>query len=129
MDNVKFNISESFVALGEAGAAHILPVSPTFWQDLAMGKLGNFSRLVSYGHYEADWPSWEMHPNGEEFVMLLEGDVEVLLKHAGAVRSERLSQSGAYVLIPRGTWHTAKIHRASRMFFITAGEGTEHQSA
>ena len=42
---------------------------------------------------------------------------------------EPLPEPGAYVLVPRGTWHTAKTSTRCRMLFVTAGEGTEHRPA
>jgi len=129
MKNLQFQVSETYVALGAEGTARPLAVGPTFWQDLAAGRFGAFDRLVAHGGYEADWAHWEMHPQGEEFVMLIEGEVEMLLERDGENSSEHLTQSGAYVLIPRGTWHTARVHRPSRMLFITAGAGTQHRPA
>jgi hypothetical protein len=39
----------------------------------------------------------------------------------------RLNVPGSYVLIPRATWHTAKVHIPSSVLFITPGEGTQHR--
>jgi len=40
-----------------------------------------------------------------------------------------LNQVGEYVLVPKNTWHTAKVRKPSRMLFITPGEGTENRPA
>lgn len=40
-----------------------------------------------------------------------------------------LSEPGTYVLIPRGTWHTATTSEPTRMLFLTDGEGTDHRPA
>ena len=40
-----------------------------------------------------------------------------------------LRAPGQFALVPKGTWHTAKVHETSRAVFITAGEGTEHRPA
>jgi hypothetical protein len=29
--------------------------------------------------------------------------------------------------VPRGTWHTTKVHAPSSMLFITPGEGTQNR--
>ncbi len=36
---------------------------------------------------------------------------------------------GSFVLVPKGTWHTARTGVESRLLFITAGEGTMHRQA
>jgi hypothetical protein len=35
---------------------------------------------------------------------------------------------GDYVLVPRGIWHTVRVHTPSSVLFITPGEGTQHRS-
>jgi mannose-6-phosphate isomerase-like protein (cupin superfamily) len=77
----------------------------------------------------SDWPVWEMHPNGDEIVCLLSGSVTFVLEREGGEEAVRLTRSGAYVIVPKGTWHTAKVGSAARMLFITAGEGTQHRKA
>ena len=77
---------------------------------------------------EGDWGNWEMHPNGDEFVYLLDGDIEFQLETIEGVIAQRISGRGA-VVVPRGVWHTAKVFKPSRMFFITMGAGTEHRPA
>ncbi len=32
---------------------------------------------------EADWSNWEMHPNGDEFVYLLSGSIDLLIDVMG----------------------------------------------
>lgn len=36
----------------------------------------------------------------------------------------RLTESGTFVIVPRNTWHTARIRSHSIMMLITPGEGT-----
>jgi oxalate decarboxylase/phosphoglucose isomerase-like protein (cupin superfamily) len=71
---------------------------------------------------------WEMHPNGDEVVCLLSGSATFLLEKAGGTEEIALNKSGTYVLVPRGTWHTANTQAPCRMLFITPGEGTQHRS-
>ncbi len=48
-----------------------------------------------------------MHPAGEEFVCLLSGQVDLILEQGRVENTVQLSTSGSYVLVARGTWHTA----------------------
>ena len=94
----------------------------------AAGKLDLGSgRLITYFDFDANWDSWEVHPNGEEVVCLVAGSVDFLLEEAEGTTTVELRKPGAFVLIPRGTWHTAKVLAASSLLVITAGEGTEHR--
>ena len=36
----------------------------------------------------------------------------------------RMTEPGTFVIVPRNTWHTARVRRPSIMMFITPGEGT-----
>jgi mannose-6-phosphate isomerase-like protein (cupin superfamily) len=123
------NPQATYVHLGGSGVASEVPGGPAFWslpaeEMLALG--GEW--LISEFEFTSDWPTWEMHPNGDEFVYLLSGSVELLLEGAAGVKSLSMLDSGA-VIVPRGVWHTAKVHAPSRMLHVTLGAGTETRPA
>jgi quercetin dioxygenase-like cupin family protein len=60
--------------------------------------------------------------------VLLSGRATLKLKTGDGERQAVLSEAGSYVVVPRNTWHTAKISEHTRMLFITPGEGTENRS-
>jgi hypothetical protein len=122
-----FQVADTYVALDDACGARPLAVTPDFWKTLAEDRLGEFSRLVSHGQIDRDWTTWEKHPAGEEIVMLLDGAVELLLETAGGCERVVLEHAGAFVLVPRDTWHTARVLRPARLLFITPGAGTSHR--
>lgn len=119
---------QTYVHLAEDGSARSVP-GESFWQ-LPPSELDAFGKgwLVSEFSFTQDWPSWEMHPHGDEFVYLLAGSVELLLERDSGVESIVLEGSGA-VVVPRGVWHTAKVRASSRMLHVTRGEGTENRPA
>lgn len=83
--------------------------------------------LISSYEFESDWPSWEVHPNGDEIVLLISGEVTFLLEtESGEVRIT-LKGQGEYIVIPKGVWHTAKTNNRSKLLFITPGQGTQHR--
>jgi len=126
-----FNLATTYLRLRNDTSIETLPVNDAFWPRLMSGALGTFHHeyLVTMHGFEADWPNWEQHPNGDEIVCLLEGRVTMVLEQDGRERLLELSESGGYVLVPRGTWHTARTRTPCRMLFITAGEGTQHRPA
>lgn len=108
-----------------------LPLTGDFWQRLMSGKLGTFHNeyLVTTFSYDKPWTNWEMHPNGDEIVMLLEGATTMVLEVGGREKLVELDQPCAYVVVPHGTWHTSRPRGMCRMLFITPGEGTQHRPA
>lgn len=126
-----YDLASTFLRLRPDASIEPLPVDETFWPRLMAGELGDFHNeyLVTSYTFEADWPNWEMHPNGDEIVCLIEGAVTFVLERAGERRTIELAKSGSYVVVPSGTWHTAKVRTSARMLFITAGEGTQHREA
>lgn len=124
---MKFPPEDVYALLDPQGGIRQQPGGPAFWSQAAeaLDALGQ-DWLVSEFSCDADWTSWEMHPHGDEFVYLLDGDIEFLLELPEGLSTQRIEGRGA-VVVPRGTWHTAKVFRPSRMFFITRGAGTEHR--
>jgi mannose-6-phosphate isomerase-like protein (cupin superfamily) len=67
-----------------------------------------------------------MHPAGDEIVCLLSGRASFEFEGRGHVAE--LSEPGSYVIVPKGTWHTAHTTVPTRMLFITPGEGTQNKA-
>lgn len=128
-DKISHNINSTFVVLDDTGNAIPIAVSDRFYEKLEQ-QFGDFKgkRLISHYTFEQDWDSWEMHPAGEEFVYLLSGQVDFVLEQEGGEEIVSLNTPGQYILLPRGVWHTAKVHTPSSVLFITPGEGTQSRS-
>lgn len=118
---------QTYLHLAENGQGTEVPGGPAFWQ-LPPEEIARFDQgwLVSEFVCNEDWGNWEMHPQGDELVYLLSGDVELHLELPEGLRTERITGRGAK-LIPRGVWHTARVFAPSRMLFVTRGEGTRHR--
>lgn len=122
------NLASTFVVLDRQLAATPVDVTETIWKDLDEN-FENFAgrTLVASFSFEDDWPTWEMHPNGDEIVCLVSGDVDMILDQSGGEESIRLTTPGTFVVVPKGTWHTARVHTPTTMIFVTPGEGTENR--
>lgn len=118
---------ETYVQLCTDGSSRKVSGGDEFWS-LPPGEMAKFEEgwLISEFVCSEDWPNWEMHPNGDEFVYVLSGEVELLLEFPQETTRTRISSRGA-VLVPRGVWHTARVFAPSRMFFVTRGAGTQHR--
>jgi len=100
-----------------------------FWTqpEAALDAIGR-DWLVSEFTFDADWAVWEMHPEGDELVYVLEGHATLLLELPDGVREVEVRGRGA-VVVPRGVWHTAKVHAPTRSLHLTRGVGTQHRPA
>lgn len=105
-----------------------VPVTPDLYAGLDRD-FANFAGhvLISRHEFSEDWPTWERHPAGDELVMLLAGGATLVLRTAGGDEEVRLDEPGGYVIVPRNTWHTARVADAAKMLFVTPGEGTENR--
>lgn len=114
--------------MGDDFNAEIVKVSDRLYEELD-ATYGDFAgrTLISCHSFEDNWPTWEVHPHGDEFVVLLSGDVEMVLAGADGDEVQRLANSGDFVIVPRGVWHTARVRQPSTMLFVTPGQGTENK--
>jgi mannose-6-phosphate isomerase-like protein (cupin superfamily) len=128
MSNTPFSISSTFVVLDDTGDAIPVALGDRFFETLEE-KFGDFNgkKLVSHFSFDRDWDCWEMHPAGDEFVCLLSGQVDFILEQNAGERCVPLVTPGSFVLVPRGTWHTARVHTPCSLLFITPGEGTQNR--
>jgi mannose-6-phosphate isomerase-like protein (cupin superfamily) len=126
---MKFSPGSNYVHLDPDGTSTTVAGGEKFWS-LPPEALEKFGRgwLVSELDCAADWPTWEMHPQGDEFVYLLSGQVAMILEIRGERERIDLEDRQA-IVIPKGVWHTAKVMAPSRLLFVTRGSGTEIRSA
>ncbi|MCC5812683.1 MAG: cupin domain-containing protein [Ectothiorhodospiraceae bacterium] len=123
-----FQAINTYIHLGPDGTSIPIPVTSTFWEELASGAFSHLGpgRLVSTYEFTADWSTWERHPEGEEVVVLISGAMDLILSIDGQERGVTMSRPGQLLIIPRGAWHTANVNQRAVALFVTAGEGTEH---
>src|SRR5260221_7234344 len=121
-----FELSSTYVCLSPSGAASTIEVTPEFWQTIGERRELLDGRLVATFACDADWPHWEMHPHGEEVLVLLSGKVTMVFEENGKERSVPL-EPGRACIVPRGIWHRAMVNVPGNLLGITYGRGTEHR--
>jgi mannose-6-phosphate isomerase-like protein (cupin superfamily) len=62
----------------------------------------------------------EMHPDGDELLILVEGEIEVALDEEDGERVVALTSGDAFV-VPRGTWHRVIVKNPCRLLHFTPG--------
>lgn len=118
-------LGAAFAHLLDNGDVSATPVDDQFWTE-GVSKLPP-GRLVSVFESASDWTAWEMHPEGDEFILVLSGRLILRLEEAGERWSEDV-RAGQFVIVPRGVWHTADAPEPSRSLFVTAGANTQHRA-
>jgi mannose-6-phosphate isomerase-like protein (cupin superfamily) len=117
--------TEDYLILSANGDVKAVPGGAAFWA-LPEAQIDAYGRdwLVAEFEFDTDWPNWEMHPDADELVYVLTGEATILLEQTSGV--ERIHvQAPGLVRVPRGIWHTAKIHSAARFLHMTMGAGTQ----
>ena len=120
-----FDLDSTRLILSPGADATPKAVTPGFYEELDTefeGFAGHM--LVSQHAFDEAWPTWEMHPKGDEVVYLLEGEVDLVLWTDEGEKAVRVDRPGSYIVVPKGTWHTARPLKPTTMLFVTPGEGT-----
>jgi len=119
-----FQLQSTYVHLKDGGAASSFAGGPEFWATVATRSEGSVGRLVCSSRIEKDMPHWEMHPTGDELLVLLSGAVELVLQEGHNDRVVELDAGSAF-LVPFGTWHRLRVKSPGEVLFVTPGKGTQ----
>ena len=127
---------ENYLLLEADGGAVTLPGGVEFWNQLMSGQPSNegiqrlmkaeHGRLLSVIERDQDWANWEMHPAGDEILMVLKGEMTLVFEEAGGERTVKLSV-GRIAVVPKGVWHTARLGGPVTLLALTDGLGTQHR--
>ncbi len=128
-----FDLPDTYVHLDGAAAATI-DGGDGFWERLAAGGDPAVERMATGGwmvmtfHNARTWPTWEVHPEGDELVHLIGGHLDLLLELPGGVATVPMT-AGRTIVVPQGVWHTAVVHEPGDTLHVTFGKGTENRPA
>jgi mannose-6-phosphate isomerase-like protein (cupin superfamily) len=129
MPGSRLKLAEEFAVLKPDLQVATIQVTPAIYEEMD-SRFDQFKNhvLIAEHAFSESWPTWERHPAGDEIVVLLSGQVEMVMRRNGSDECIPLNDPGSYVVIPAGVWHTARISVATRMLFVTPGEGTENRA-
>jgi mannose-6-phosphate isomerase-like protein (cupin superfamily) len=131
MTNDTFNLNDTYVVVAGESATTLEGGEP-FWRRLATRDpelaAADGGWLVSSYVMTEDWPNWEMHPSGDEIVHCEEGACEFVIEQTEGTREIAMAP-GKTVVVPRGTWHRARVDKRVQLLHITYGSGTTFKPA
>lgn len=121
-----FDFATTYAHVEDGPRVTLLEVGEDFWATIDKRADLTAGRLVCLCSFDEDWPSWEMHPAGDEVVYQLSGSADLILDEPGGQRVVEL-RGRAAVIVPQGVWHRAVVHERSETLHITRGAGTRHR--
>jgi mannose-6-phosphate isomerase-like protein (cupin superfamily) len=83
-------------------------------------------RLVSIHETQSNWDAWELHPAGDEVVIVLHGRARFIQDLGGEQRVVVVGPNEA-IVNPAGTPHTADVLEPFVALYITPCPGTQHR--
>lgn len=83
-------------------------------------------RLTHLATSKEHWPVWEVHPAGDELVVIVSGRAEFIQDVGGELRSVVVGPNQA-IINPAGVPHTANVIEPFTAFYVTPAIGTEHR--
>jgi mannose-6-phosphate isomerase-like protein (cupin superfamily) len=121
-----FTLESTFINLRPDDSAKALKISPRFWATIGKRTDLGDGRLMGMTAQKADWPHWERHPGGDEILVMVSGEMDLVLETRSGNRRVRL-KAGQTFVVPRGVWHRGLARKPGKLMFITPGAGTEHR--
>ena len=97
-------------------------------RELEFKQFASFNKgTVGIFRMSAGVSPWERHPDDDEFLHVLEGEVEITVITPEGWKTASVT-AGAVFIVPRGLWHRHTIRENLVELFVTPGE-TEHSTA
>jgi mannose-6-phosphate isomerase-like protein (cupin superfamily) len=130
-----FDLTKTYAFLEDGGAAPTIEATEAFWRELMSGNpVSADAALVANGggwltavyRVDRDTLGWEMHPAGDELVVVLAGEIDFVFDAPGGERVVELKEGGSCV-VPRGIWHRQIVRVPARELAVTYGRGTQHR--
>jgi len=76
---------------------------------------------------DVHYPIWEMHPDGDELLLLVSGSLAVEFRESGGGQAKPFPSNTAFI-VPAGTWHRLVVNEPSVLISVTPLHGTLHRS-
>jgi mannose-6-phosphate isomerase-like protein (cupin superfamily) len=121
-------LETTYLGLDGAGGVTPMPVGPDFWATIGDNPHAGGTLVGVSPTAEGAWAHWEMHPRGDEVLVLLEGRMRMVFERASGDQMHDLGP-GSMLIVPAGVWHRAVSQDGVRMLFLTYGAGTEQRPA
>lgn len=121
-----FDLRTTYVQLADGPRATPIDVDENFWSTIDQRKELHGGRLVMAFEMSADWDHWEMHPQGDELLILSKGSMELVYEENDREKRLKMRAPQSFI-VPAGVWHRALVSEPSTLLTVTRGSGTRHK--
>jgi mannose-6-phosphate isomerase-like protein (cupin superfamily) len=121
---VEYELERTYLSLDGRGRVATHPVDEQFWTTIENNGALLDTLIGVYPNVE-DWPHWEMHPAGDEVLVMLEGRMTLILQRDIGEEQVELEPGSTFV-VPAGVPHRGLVREPGRFLAITYGAGTRH---
>ncbi len=131
-----FDLASTYLHLAASGEARRIEGTPAFWADLTSAEPKTTDAkwvsevdgwFVTSYPLDVDFPHWEMHPRGDELLLLTSGAADAVIEQDGVAQTFRVEPFRAFV-VPKGAWHRLLVRAPGTLLALTYGKGTEHRA-
>ncbi|MCA8980406.1 MAG: cupin domain-containing protein [Planctomycetes bacterium] len=130
------DLHDTYLVLQPDNRVESVLIDEHFWPDLMSGAprtagaqlvAETKGRLCAMMEMKGNWGAWEMHPAGDEVLVLLSGHLRLKLE---LPEGEQVVDfpAGHCCVVPAGVWHTADVLEPGTLLGMTAGSGTQHRA-
>ena len=115
----RIDLAQTFARLTSDGNIHAIPVTTAFWRGTGAAASGDrFVGIVDFSSSEdLHSSSQEVHPDGDELVVVLAGAIDVMIDD-GTSESTIALDVGHAAVVRRGMWHRLVMRQPGRLLFI-----------
>ena len=99
-----FTLDSTYVNLRPDDSATTLKIGPRFWATIAKRTDLGDGRLMGCTPQRKDCSSGSAILRGEEILILLSGELDMVFETGSGARKRRL-KAGQTLVVPRNTWH------------------------
>lgn len=124
MGHVSFNLQDCLIGIDDHRRAARV-ARPIAALDVAkIGRIFGVHDFTDDDSVHAD--SWELHPEGDEILCVLQGRLLAEIYCDGAIDEAVIGQGQAFI-VPQATWHRLRVLEPGRLLFLTPTAATEHR--
>jgi hypothetical protein len=125
--NRALDLASTFVVIDPDHSATPFAVTPTIFEELDR-RFDQFKGRLLVSSFS----STRAGPRGKYIrpatrSCMLSGEAALVLDRNGTEEIIHLREPGAFALVPKGTWHTARTSVPTQMLFVTPGQGTDNR--
>jgi mannose-6-phosphate isomerase-like protein (cupin superfamily) len=85
--------------------------------------LGSFDESsIGIGRYVAGSSPWEKHNNGDELLLVTDGEVQIEVLEASGVSYKEQLKEGSLFVVPKGKWHRLTATDNVNILYVSPGE-------